>query len=85
MIIDLKISKNDIESMSVLIKRNFQKSLCLSLVYLPPNSRIDIAIEFLDKLSDAVASMDCEWIMRGDFNVDLGCIKVSSKKRSLNK
>lgn len=77
------VSNVNIEEITVLIKRKCQKPLCISLIYLPPKAICDIAIHYLDKLCDLVSLKDNEWVLGGDFNIDLNCNKVSKKRRTL--
>lgn len=65
------ISTANIELLSIVIKRKFQKSICLSGVYIPPKSNIDKAIESLDELGVIINKSNSEWIIGGDLNADL--------------
>lgn len=80
---ELNVSNLDIESLTVTIKRNFQKDLVISLVYLPPKSNICNAINFLENIDNYISSLNLEWILGGDFNVDLSKKCNTKHKRVL--
>lgn len=65
------VTTPDIELLSVLIKRKFQKPLCLSGIYIPPKAIIDKAIEFLDEMGVHINKLGMEWIIGGDVNADM--------------
>lgn len=65
------MSIQNIEIMSLIIKRKFQISFCVTVVYIPPDAKVEKAIESLEKVSDYVTLNNYEWIMGGDFNIDL--------------
>lgn len=69
--------------MSIIIKRKHQKPLCVSGVYIPPKAKIDKSFDTLDNLCVYIASTGLEWIVGGDFNVDL-LDKKNSKARKLS-
>lgn len=80
---NLDISNENIELMSIIIERKFQRALCISVVYLLPKSNVEIAIESLSNIGDKLASKDLEWIIGGDFNIDIGSNKRCKKKNLL--
>lgn len=82
-IIGPKFSTPDIEVFSVFIKRKFGKNLYISLTYIPPSANISHSIEKLDLLGNYVEGTDFEWLLGGDFNVDLSVNNQSRAKRLL--
>lgn len=72
---DLDVSNQDIEIMSTIIKRKFQRSLCVSVAYLPPTSKVELALQHLEKLYSHIDEQGYEWILGGDFNIDLNMNK----------
>lgn len=68
---ELDVSNQNIELMNVIIKRKFQHWLCVSVVYIPPKANLELALEYLDKVSNYIEDLGYEWILGGDFNVDL--------------
>lgn len=85
-LLDKKLNESDlnIELLSIIIKRKYQSNLCISLVYLPPKSEIDRAIEALTLVGTRVCSSNTDWILGGDMNIDLSSDKTSRKKRQIN-
>lgn len=77
------ISDVNIELLNIMIKRNHQRPLCISSIYLPPNSDIDVAVEKLSLVGDALSLMQVEWILGDDLNIDLNHVKSNKQKRTL--
>lgn len=67
----------------MLISRKFQKDLCVSLTYIPPTSDINSAIDKLDQLGACMEKLDYEWVIGGDFNIDLSANCHTRAKRLL--
>lgn len=61
------ISTKDIEVLSIILKRNFMKNQCLSVVYVPPCGDKNVALEKLDEIADLVFSLGYHWALAGDF------------------
>lgn len=65
------VSDPNIEIPTVKVIRNFQRNLYISIVYLPPKADVVKSIEFLDVLCNQIPMKTCDWLMGGDFNVNL--------------
>lgn len=68
--LSLNVSNEDLELMSVLIKRPCQKDICLSLAYVPPKSNLNRMTDCLDSLANKINEHGTEWVLGGDLNVD---------------
>lgn len=75
------VSTNDIEVLSIILKRSFMKDECLSVVYVPPNGDKNVALEKLDEIADLVFGLGYQWTLAGDFNIDLKKTNCSIKKK----
>lgn len=76
---NLNKSDANIEILSIIIQRHCQKSLYLSLCYIPPASNIDHAIEIIDLLGNEINKNRSLWILGGDMNVNDDPAVVSRK------
>lgn len=74
----------DIDILTVIINRNCQRNLCLTVVYIPPNSRIENALTELSNVADYILTLDCDWIIGGDFNIDAMNPSNSKTKKLMN-
>lgn len=83
--LDLNKSTPDIEILSVIIDRNFQPNLCISVIYIPPTANIQEAIKHMDCIAEEIAKENLHWILCGDLNVDLKDKKLPKPLRQLNK
>lgn len=66
-----QISNADIEILTIIIKRKHQRNLCVSLVYIPPSGNLDIAIGKLNEVAKEITLLNFDWIIGGDFNVNI--------------
>lgn len=78
------ISTSNIEILNIVLRRPYQKSLCVSTVYIPPTVRIAEAIDCLDKVAKKITELGLDWVMGGDFNINLLTSGNSGKKKSIN-
>lgn len=65
------VSNKNIEMLTVLINRKFIKPIYVSVVYIPPTAVINESVAHLDQVADYISGRNADWIMGGDFNVDL--------------
>lgn len=65
------VSTSDIEMLTIKLTRNMQRPIILSVVYIPPNAPLSLSIDHLDKLGDKIITLNWDWILMGDFNVNL--------------
>lgn len=77
------VSNKDIEVLNVVIKRKFSHPVCVSVVYIPPNGNVTEAISQLDLIADVVCKGNNDWILGGDFNIDLKAKTRSPNNRKL--
>lgn len=64
-----RISNNNIEILTIVLSRKFQSKLYVSIVYIPPKSNLNNAFIDLDSVANEIGNND--WIIGGDFNIDL--------------
>lgn len=84
-IITPSILDANIEILNVVLRRQWQKSVCVSITYIPPTSKIALAIEHLDVLSEKITSLGLDWVMGGgDFNINLLVAGNQARKKSIN-
>lgn len=79
----LNFSDENIELLTVVVKRSHQKTLCISVCYIPPTANYDYAVCYLDKCADKISSCNYEWVLGGDFNVDLNPKSGDGKGKKL--
>lgn len=79
-----QISTSDIELLTILVKRKYQRNLCISVSYLPPTSNVNLAIDKLDELGRLLENTTHEWVLGGDFNIDMLATSQTRAKRLLN-
>lgn len=77
------ISNKNIEMLNVIIKRKFSHPVCVSVVYIPPSSNVTEAISHLDLTADIVCKGNNDWILGGDFNIDLKAKTCTPNNRKL--
>lgn len=65
------ISNENIELLTIIVHRKFFRDICLSIVYLPPHINKLVAINTLDEVADCIFNKGYQWILGGDFNIDL--------------
>lgn len=64
-------SNPNIEALSIVLKRPYQKLLCVSVIYIPPTSNLSETFVHLDNLAERVTEHGMEWVIGGDFNINL--------------
>lgn len=69
------VSNKNIELLTVLIQRKYTKPIYISAVYIPPTGNINECITQLDQIADYISSKNADWLLGGDFNVDLNAKK----------
>lgn len=67
----LNISNDDIEMLTIVINRKYQKRLCISIIYLPPKSNDREAIHYITRTAEIIEEKNYEWIIGGDLNINL--------------
>lgn len=65
------ISNKDIEILNLVFRRPFQIPICVSVAYIPPTSNIPNAIGHLDSIAETVTTWGVDWVIGGDFNINL--------------
>lgn len=65
------ISNGNIELLTIKVIRLMQKPLLLSIIYIPPKASLNVALDHLDTVADKIISTKLDWILMGDFNVNL--------------
>lgn len=78
------ISNSNIELLSIKIIRHNQKPIYVSVSYLPPKSNITKALDSLDTLANYLSAEEAEWVLCGDFNVDLSVTSKSRHRKTLH-
>lgn len=68
---DSDCSNANIEILNVVIKLTGQKKTCVSCAYLPPKGDIKDGILHLEKVTDIVLLEGYDFLLGGDFNVNL--------------
>lgn len=81
---DSSVSDANIEVLSVIITRKYQKKLCISTVYIPPLANIELSIDKLDTIGSKVSELGFDWIVGGDFNIDIMPNKTNPGKKLMN-
>lgn len=65
------LSNTDIEFLTIKILRRMQQPILITLIYVPPSTPTYKALEYLDSLGDKITTTKLDWILMGDFNVNL--------------
>lgn len=73
---NLNVINDDIEILNVIVHRKFTKPLHISLTYLPPTGSVLNAISQLDRISESLVDKNIDWLLAGDFNIDLLSKKI---------
>lgn len=80
----LNISNNNIELLTIKISRENQKAVYTTVVYIPPKANISDAISHLDSLAEHLSDTNTDWVICGDFNIDLSRGSQNRHKKSLH-
>lgn len=76
-------SDNNIELLTVMVKRKLTKPMYISVVDIPPSGNLNECITHLDRIAHYICSKDADWLLGGDFNVDLKSKKKIACVRKL--
>lgn len=74
------ISNLDIETLTFVVRQNHQRDLYVTVVYLPPKSGIEKALDILSNIGEIISYRNVEWILGGDLNIDITGDITSKKK-----
>lgn len=77
------VSNDDIEIVTVVINRRYQKPLVLTTAYIPPKANLSIAINHIEKVSHNLPHNSPAWVLCGDFNTDLSSAGINNNSRKL--
>lgn len=64
-------SNTNIEALSLVLKRPYQNLLCVSIIYIPPTANLTETFAHLDNLAERITEHGLEWVIGGDFNINL--------------
>lgn len=78
------VSDSDIEALTIIIKRKYQKKLCVTLVYLPPAGNVSSGIKRLSEIGEIVDKTGATWIIGGDVNINYNDKKSLGMKNITN-
>lgn len=78
------ISTSNIEVLSCKIIRPFQKTLMITITYVPPKAIWSETIEHLNLLSSMAESTGFDWVLMGDFNADMTRDNTASAKNLID-
>lgn len=81
---NLNQSNQDIEIFSIILERKYQPNLCISVIYLPPTSKLSEAIKHMDAIADTILRNDLHWVLCGDLNINLLDKKESKSHKLIN-
>lgn len=67
----------------MVINRCHQKPLVVTTVYIPPNSNLSEAINHIENVAVNLSPTKPDWVLCGDFNVDLSPSSSNNNSRKL--
>lgn len=60
------IINENIEILTIILNRKCQKKLYLSVIYIPPKSRIENALSIISEVASEIGIHNAEWILDGE-------------------